>query len=76
VVVSSANRCEYCVSHHAAALQAYWKDEVRVRAAIRDHATAEILNANMIAAYFNFVNRIAEGLGVDSSPEEVAGYRY
>jgi hypothetical protein len=31
---------------------------------------------NMIAASFNFVNRIAEGLGVDFSPEEVAGYRY
>jgi uncharacterized peroxidase-related enzyme len=36
----------------------------------------EILQANMIAAYFNFVNRIAEGLGVDSPPEEIGGYRY
>jgi uncharacterized peroxidase-related enzyme len=115
VVVSAANRCEYCVSHHAAALRAYWKDEARVRAAIHDYTSAgllpreraladyaaaltrdpgsvsedqilamraeglsdaEILNVNMVAAYFNFVNRIAEGLGVDFSPEEVAGYRY
>jgi len=115
VVVSTANGCEYCVSHHAAALQAYWKDEARVEAAIRDYADAalsprecvmadyaaaltrdpgsvnkehvsamraqglsdaEILNVNMITAYFNFVNRIAEGLGVDFSPKEVAGYRY
>jgi uncharacterized peroxidase-related enzyme len=115
VVVSAANRCEYCVSHHAAALQAYWKDEVRVRAAIHDHTSVElspraramadyaaaltrdpgsvteghilamraqglsdteVLNVNLIAAYFNFVNRIAAGLGVDVSPEEVAGYRY
>jgi hypothetical protein len=30
----------------------------------------------MITAYFNFVNRIAMGLGADFSPEEVAGYRY
>jgi uncharacterized peroxidase-related enzyme len=36
----------------------------------------EILQANMITAYFNFVNRIAEGLGVDAPPEEVEGYRY
>lgn len=115
VVVSAANGCAYCVSHHAAALQAYWKDEARVRAAIQDYTGAElspreramadyaavltrdpsavtedhvltmraqglsdteILNVNMITAYFNFVNRIAEGLGVDASPEEVAGYRY
>lgn len=27
VVVSSANRCEYCVNHHATALNHYWKDE-------------------------------------------------
>jgi uncharacterized peroxidase-related enzyme len=115
VVVSAANDCEYCVSHHATALQAYWKDEARVRAAIHDHTAvslspreramadyaavltrdpgsvaeehvlamraqglsdAEILNVNMVAAYFNFVNRIAEGLDVDFSPEETAGYRY
>jgi uncharacterized peroxidase-related enzyme len=115
VVVSAANGCDYCVSHHAAALLAYWKDEARVRAAIHDYTAvelsprehamadyaaaltrdpgsvseehveamraqgltaAEILNVNMIDAYFNFVNRIAEGLGVDLSPEEVAGYRY
>ncbi len=35
----------------------------------------EILQANMIIAYFNFVNRIAEGLGVEAPPEEVSGYR-
>jgi uncharacterized peroxidase-related enzyme len=36
----------------------------------------EILQANMITAYFNFVNRIAVGLGVEAPPEEVGGYRY
>jgi len=115
VVVSASNHCEYCVSHHAAALQAYWKDETRVQAVIQDYTTvklpgreraladyaaaltrepsgvtersilamraqglsdAEILNVNMITAYFNFVNRIAMGLGANFSPEEVAGYHY
>jgi hypothetical protein len=33
------------------------------------------LLANLIIAYFNFVNRIALGLGVQSSPEEVSGYQ-
>ncbi|PSQ76509.1 MAG: peroxidase, partial [Bacteroidetes bacterium QH_7_62_13] len=26
--------------------------------------------------YFNFVNRIATGLGVEVTPDEVAGYEY
>jgi uncharacterized peroxidase-related enzyme len=36
----------------------------------------EVLNVNMVTSYFNFVNRIAEGLGVEFTGEEVAGYRY
>ena len=35
----------------------------------------QILLANLITAYFNFVNRIALGLGVESNAEEVAGYQ-
>lgn len=115
VAVSAANRCRYCVAHHAAALQAFWKDEERVRqvaencrsvqlpartrlmleyaAALTDDpasvseehvhalraeglAGEDILAVNLIVSYFNFVNRIAEGLGVEFSPKEVSGYRY
>ncbi len=36
----------------------------------------EILNINMVASYFNFVNRIALGTGVDFSEEEMKGYDY
>ncbi|QXD13835.1 hypothetical protein GQ464_010165 [Rhodocaloribacter litoris] len=36
----------------------------------------DILDINLIVSYFNFVNRIASGLGVDFSPEEAGGYRY
>lgn len=35
----------------------------------------EILHANLIAAYFNFVNRIALGLGVAHSADEITGYK-
>lgn len=38
-------------------------------------ADEDILLANLIAAYFNFVNRIALGLGVQASPGEVGGYK-
>ena len=35
----------------------------------------DILDASLIVAYFNFVNRIALGLGVSFSAEEMSGYR-
>ena len=37
---------------------------------------SEILSVNLIASYFNFVNRIALGLGVEFTPDEVGGYEY
>jgi uncharacterized peroxidase-related enzyme len=36
----------------------------------------EILQVNLVVSYFNFVNRIAKGLGVEFSQEEVEGYKY
>lgn len=35
-----------------------------------------ILNINLIVSYFNFVNRIAEGLDVQFTPEEASGYKF
>ncbi|UTW62060.1 peroxidase-related enzyme [bacterium SCSIO 12741] len=35
-----------------------------------------LLDANLVIAYFNFVNRTVLGLGVESSPDEVGGYNY
>lgn len=34
----------------------------------------DILDLTLVVAYFNFVNRIALGLGVDFTPEEMSGY--
>ena len=36
----------------------------------------EILNVNLITCYFNFVNRIASGLGVEFDESEIKGYKY
>jgi alkylhydroperoxidase family enzyme len=36
----------------------------------------EILEINLIVSYFNFVNRIASGLGVEFTEEEIKGYQY
>lgn len=35
-----------------------------------------VLDIVLITAYFNFVNRIASGLGVEATPDEIAGYEY
>ena len=35
-----------------------------------------ILNINLITSYFNFVNRIALGLGVEFSEDANIGYKY
>ncbi len=43
---------------------------------IHDISDEDILNINLIVSYFNFVNRIANGLGVESTEEEVKGYKY
>jgi uncharacterized peroxidase-related enzyme len=37
VVVSAANRCEYCYTHHGAALNHYWKDSGKVAQLQRDY---------------------------------------
>lgn len=36
----------------------------------------EILSVNLIVSYFNCVNRVALGLGVEFSEDEAKGYRY
>jgi uncharacterized peroxidase-related enzyme len=115
VVVSSANRCDYCIEHHEQALLAYWKDEEKSELLKHDRKNLEldeadrllcnlaeyltvnegpdysqyilqlkesglndraILDAVQIIAYFNFVNRLVLGLGVEFDEEEKKGYNY
>lgn len=115
VVVSSINRCDYCLNHHAEALNFYWKDTEKLEKFKKDFTQVglsqrhkrmleyavkltkepynmeehdvellrkagfndeDILNINLITSYFNFVNRIALGLGVEFSEEEIKGYKY
>jgi len=115
VVVSKTNSCDYCITHHAIALNFYWKDDDKIRRFIENFrevvteprqkamltyaekltrtpekmnesdvealrevgfSDEEILTINLIASYFNFVNRVVLGLGVEFTPEEAAGYKY
>lgn len=115
IIVSSINKCNYCIKHHAEALNFYWKDQQKISKMIKNYKSVnltkktvimldyvnkltkkpnevtksdveklrdsgfsdeEILNINLITSYFNFVNRIALGLGVQFSEDEVKGYNY
>ncbi len=115
VVVSRENNCDYCINHHAQALNHYWKNPKRLKSFIEnlddelftqkfriavnytsklttDPASVkkseidelkksgwtdeDLLTINLIVSYFNFVNRIALGLGVKFSEDEIKGYKY
>lgn len=116
VWVSKKNDCLYCITHHAEALNHFWKDEERLHRfksnyqdadlseadlALCDYAVAlttraaqidqeyhkerlkkqgltdrMILDASLIIAYFNFVNRLVQGLGVHLEEDQGAGYKY
>lgn len=39
-------------------------------------ADEDILSINLVASYFNFVNRVAMGLGVEFTEDEIKGYNY
>ena len=116
VVVSAANDCNYCIRHHAEALQHFWKDEDRIHQLSTDFQGVElsekdkmfcqlaqkltidpnfegkdeffnemkdigiedreILDATLVISYFNFVNRMVLGLGVDLEDDGGTGYKY
>ncbi|MDX1639592.1 MAG: peroxidase-related enzyme [Balneolaceae bacterium] len=42
VVVSVANRCEYCQLHHGTALNHYWKNEERLKRLRRNYSDADL----------------------------------
>ena len=115
VITSLKNNCDYCVKHHAEALNFYWRDSQKLEQLQRDpdsvelsprlnslrfyaskltetpdsinsddaknlrnagFSDEEILMINLITGYFNFVNRVVLGLGVEFTEEEVKGYNY
>jgi uncharacterized peroxidase-related enzyme len=116
VVVSSANQCIYCQTHHGSALNKYWKDDEKVQVlrtnyhsldlsekhmALCDYAwkltknpekandnnlikqlktiglsDSACLDATLVIAYFNFVNRIVLGHQIGLEPNNGRGYKY
>ncbi len=116
VVVSTANSCNYCATHHGSALNHYWKDEQKLQKFRSDYrevaiplndlalckyaeevtlrpqnieevdptaplkemgfSDAAILDATLVVAYFNFVNRMVLSLGIQVEKDEGKNYKY
>ncbi len=116
VIVSAANDCDYCIRHHAEALQFFWKDQSKVNQLSKDFNEIDlsendklfcqfaqkltldpnfdgkrnlietmsdlgvedraILDMTLVISYFNFVNRMVLGLGVDLEDDGGGGYNY
>jgi len=116
VVVSAANACNYCQTHHGSALNHYWKDAEKVEQLKKNYtelnlsgedlslckyaqevtlhpgktesydvtiplknvgfSDTAVLDATLVVAYFNFVNRIVLSLGVGLENDEGKGYKY
>lgn len=116
VVVSAANQCDYCQTHHAEALNHYWKDDEKVKVLrtnyhsvdltskqmalcdyawkltahpekandadlvaplkLQDLSDSACLDATLVIAYFNFVNRIVLGHQVNLEKSAGLGYKY
>ncbi len=48
VVVSTANRCKYCISHHAGALNHFWKDPEKVQLLSKDYLQVELTESQRV----------------------------
>ena len=64
VIVSAANDCEYCVKHHAEALQFFWKDDAKVDQLSKDFTQLDLSEEDMLFCQF------AQQLTVDPNFKE------
>ena len=48
VVVSKSNACEYCITHHAEAVNFYWKDDQKLEDFITDHTSVSLSDTDRI----------------------------
>lgn len=52
VVVSASNGCQYCIRHHAEALNFYWKNEERLQLLIADYTSCDLNKTDMLLCEF------------------------
>lgn len=52
VIVSVANGCTYCQTHHSAALEAYWKDAYKIQQLKEDYRSASLSDKEVAMCEF------------------------
>jgi len=52
VVVSKSNDCEYCITHHAEAVNFYWKDDQKMADFISDFTSVTLSKTDRILCYY------------------------
>ncbi len=65
VIVSAANKCNYCIVHHGEALNQYWQDEEKLLRLVEDYRSAGLSDREIaLVEYANKLslkpNRISE----------------
>ena len=69
-VVSQGNQCKYCVTSHAAAVDAYFDDDPTISASVRnDHMDADI--SDKMKSLLTIASRVQQS-GADVSPDDIA----
>jgi len=82
--ISQINNCDYCTTHHAVGLKNNLKDDNKyqlIMAAMEKGNFSEVLSENQVAglileinqvtSYFNYVNRMVVGLGVNLEKDNI-----
>lgn len=64
VVVSVANKCPYCLTHHGEALLHFWKDEERLKRFVQDYKNADLSEVDL--ALSNYAHQLTVNPSKDS----------
>jgi len=58
VVVSKANKCEYCQTHHVEAVNNYWKDDKKSQLFKADYKSVELSELELLYCEFAFEHTV------------------
>lgn len=64
VIVSATNNCEYCIQHHAEALQHFWKDQQKVDQLAKDYHQAGLTKEEEALCHYAY--------GLTIAPDQVS----
>ena len=73
VLVSSCNKCHYCVMHHSASLNHYWKDKEKIRKLTDDYQNADLSESDV--AICNYAVKLTQKPASSEIPQLIEELR-